>query len=300
MPPLTSNLIELKNLAAHIAEFLSKSHLNIRLHEAREKEDVNVGHHSVVTKADLAAQGLILQELSKANPNTFFLTEEKTEEEFKLIVPSNLHELDTQLVKIIDPLDGTSQYAAGLYEWSVSLGEFNSGVHEGGVIAAPKVLDGLMIWGQRGRGVYAEVGNKEFICTISKESKKLKDAVVLIGPDLFFLKPFSKFLHTFSEQVRTTNCVGSCALGLALVALGKIDALIQPVQCPWDWGAGYPLVEEAGYQTLFYHYRNGKLEQLSKPDIESYDPVKRNTAFMAGRSEIVEGLWAILEKTWGD
>lgn len=273
-----------------------------------EKGDLNVGHHAIVTKDDVGAQGLILEHLSAGFGGAFFITEEKEHAgrfKEKLLTDERLSLFYNSLVFLVDPLDGSSQKNNELYEYSVSIGTAINGEHVNGAIYAPDVRGGLIVSGTRGGGV-SVVERNLFKNTEGRvAANPIKKSVVLVGVDLFILPQFSRFLYEFSPQVRTTNSIGSCALGLALVAAGRVDAIVQPVQCPWDWSAGYPLVEEAGGKFQFYYYGDGKNQRnensvapLKRPDLLSYSSEKRNTAFIAGNPKTVDWLFETLQRTW--
>lgn len=258
-------------------------------------EDV-VGHHAIVTKNDQQAQKTILNTLSSKFPKANFLTEEKATGG-NIINTENYKEiLNKELVFGIDPLDGTSQYKNNLYEWSVSIGIMKNGEHVGGAITAPAVLNGISIVGEKYNGAWLKLNNQWKKAAVRKET--IKNSVIYVGPDIFWMKQYNDFINKISKEARTTNCVGSCALGLALVACGRIDALIQPVQCPWDYFAGYPLVETAGGKFQFYNYRDGIPIPMLKPDLESYNPTARNTAFIAGNPSTVNWLFETLLTEW--
>lgn len=90
------------------------------------------------------------------------------------------------------------------------------------------------------------------------------------------------------------NSNGSCALPLGLVAAGRADALIQPLQCPWDWAAGKLLVEEAGGSIVFYEFDNNKIKPLDKLELRHYNPEKRAVGFIAGNEKIVREITDLL------
>jgi len=262
-----------------------------------EKSDPNVGHHAIVTKADAGIQEFILSSLSLSFPDARFITEEKAggftqaisrDEDLVILKDGN------GLVFGIDPLDGTSMFQNQLWESSVSIGVMENGRHIGGGISAPYIRGGISVVGERERGVFLNEGGTDLWSQVFVRDHLLKQSVIFIGPDIFFMDRFNRFVNEFSRQVRTTSCMGSCALGLAMVAAGRIDAFIQPVQCPWDWFAGYPLVEEAGGKVQFYHYREGRIVPLPEPDLPSYSPTGRNTAFIAGSPVIVDFLFGSL------
>lgn len=264
-----------------------------------------LGHHAVVTPTDLATQELILHDLLERHPDAWFITEEKVDQAggFSVLTDDSLDRLRRGVGYGVDPLDGTSQFARDLYEYSVSIGVMIDGQHIGGAIAAPAVRGGLMLVGESGAGVFLNevMGDSLTLKPVDclKKVGRMEDSMMCVGPDVFLsLDRYGMFLQTVSRLCRTVNCIGSCALGLALVALGRIDALIQPAHYPWDWFAGLPLVREVGGVVRFYHYRRGGIEFLDEPDRESYSSVKRNTAFIAGAPWLVEKLAVMLVARW--
>ena len=171
------------------------------------------------------------------------------------------------------------------------------GLHVGGVISAPEVLGGFTAVGERGKGVFIRERGEGLRPVIRITGRPFRESVVFLGLDMHFLPQFSDFNRRAASEVQTTSST-TCALGLAYLAAGRIDAFGQPAQAPWDWAAGYPLIEEAGGIFQFYHYREGAVAPLSGPDIHSYDPVKRNAAFIAGQADLVRRLFALLQETW--
>lgn len=298
------------NAAIHAAESGLRAALesrSIKKDEGRiKKGDANLAHHAIVTAADRDAQKAIFKKLHAQFPNAFFIMEEKIDKyNAKVITNESLSQIleNGSLTFGIDPLDGTSQFKNKLYEWSISVGVMKNGKHTGGAIISRGVLNGITVIGEKTKGVYCIeesdlVTFEKKISEIRVSNREPKNSMVYIGVDPFFMPAYNRFKNKAGKVCRTMNSVGSCALGLALVAAGRVDALVQPVQSCWDWFAGYPLVEEAGGKFLFYHYRNGKPVIMEKPDIASYDLVERNTAFIAGNPKLVNLLWELLEKNW--
>lgn len=273
-----------------------------RTRYGRLKDDQNVGHHSVVTESDLAAERAIQECVIQRDPNAFFITEEGGCDRYKNNIFKNEERFGIDRFNSpifgIDPIDGTSSFARRLYEWSVSVGVLLYGDHIGGAILAPEIFGGTHIVGAKGEGVFLATNNEKNLLECHISENQPKERIIAFGPDIFWNKAYSEFVVSVSKQIRTSLGAGSSALGLALIAMGRLDGLVEPVQCPWDWFAGYPIVEEAGGKVIFYHCRNGKPERLQKPDPESYDVIHRNTAFIAGTPDCAEWLFETLEKNW--
>lgn len=200
-------------------------------------------------------------------------------------------------VFVVDPLDGTSFRKRQLPGWSVSIGVVSQGKHVGGAIYAPETARGLLLTGSESEVVRCEEPPGSESTTPRILARAKKESIVFIGLDLHFIEQFSQFISVFSKQVQTVSST-SCALGLAYLCTGRIDAFVQPVQSVWDWAAGYPLVLQAGGKFQFYHYRNGFPEPMDQPDLPSYSPTVRNTAFIAGNPDVVDWLFETLCRNW--
>jgi fructose-1,6-bisphosphatase/inositol monophosphatase family enzyme len=271
------------------------------------KFDAGYGHSSSSTSADALSQQLILQKLRQRFANACILTEEKPGNEDRLsliLTRDTLYMMQAGITFGVDPIDGTSEFKNGLYEWALSIGVMRDGVHMGGAIYAPAIRGGILVVGERGKGAFlSEAGKKlrkvRVSSRIASSEEDRKKLVIYLGCDFHWLPEFAAFEKAFAKQVNRTKSTGSCAVGLAMVAAGKVDVLIQPVQKPWDWFAGYPLVEEAGGKFQFYHYREGTIEPLAKPDLVGYDPKRPNLAFIAGNPELVDWLFELLLANYG-
>ncbi len=263
--------------------------------------DAGYKHNSRTTSGDAFSQQLILRKLRRKFPDAHILTEEKagTEDSLsRIVTASKLSEMFRGNTFGIDPVDGTSEFWRGLYEWALSIGVMQEGIHTGGAIYAPTIRGGMLVAGERGNGVFlSEAGRKPRRVRVS--SRTIKEAVIYMGCDFHWLESFTSFEKSFAKIVNRTKSTGSCAVGLAAVAAGKVDVLIQPAQKPWDWFAGYPLVEEAGGKFQLYHYREGIIEPLPGPDMEGYRADRPNLAFIAGNPELVDWLFALLLANYG-
>ena len=110
-----------------------------------------------------------------------------------------------------------------------------------------KFATDLLFFTSRGNGAFLEQNGRKQGIEVGK-CDNMKDAYGIFGPDCTLAKypVHNRLMSRLGDIARTTNMNGSCALALGLVAAGRADALIQPLQSPWDWAAGKVLVEEAG------------------------------------------------------
>ncbi len=203
------------------------------------------GTYDLVTDADKAANELIRQRLLSAFPMSFVIAEEDEDTASQL---KSMQEND--LVWLVDPLDGTTNYAKHIPHAAVSIAAYRprEGVPLVGVVYDP--------W--RNECFTAALGQGAYLngqpISVSQTSE-IADAVLatgfgydkdsnadnnLVENDYFCLK---------SLGVRR---FGAAALDLAWVAAGRFDAFWERSLKPWDLAAGMLLVSEAGGQVSTY------------------------------------------------
>ncbi len=261
-----------------------------RAKKVKTKEDMYVGHHAVVSGSDYKSQKAILKALS-GDKESFFITEENVKDKRfreRLISAEKLESLRSSRVYIIDELDGSSSFSIGHYEWAISIGYVDKLLHKAGAIFAPKINGGTLFYASSGKGAYMKNGDKTK--RIEVANRNLRDSYVIVGPDCFFTKypKHNKLLTRLGDKARTMNVNGSCALALGLVASGRADALVQPLQCPWDWAAGKLIVEEARGKIIFYEMHQGSVKPLDSLEYRHYNPERREAGFIAGNPKLTD------------
>ena len=150
----------------------------------------------------------------------------------------------TEFRWIVDPIDGTTNFAHGVPWFAVSIALERRGTLVAGVVFDP-AGDELFV-AERGRGAYLLLSEgRAQRLTVSK-TNVLGSALVGAGlPNPPRRAPFSPFLSRFADLTREIRVLGSAALHLAYVAAGRLDAFIEPDLSAWDIAAGVLLVEEA-------------------------------------------------------
>jgi myo-inositol-1(or 4)-monophosphatase len=147
---------------------------------------------------------------------------------------------------IVDPIDGTVNFAHGLPIWSVAIGLMVGGAAEVGVIAAP-VLD-WTFWGRRGGGGWYRQGRDDGRLAVSAVAP-LGSALLVTGfPYDRATSPrnnFAQWEH-FQRVAGACRRLGAASLDLCLVARGWFDGYWERGLGAWDCAAGALLVEEAG------------------------------------------------------
>jgi fructose-1,6-bisphosphatase/inositol monophosphatase family enzyme len=297
----------LAGAAAADAELRSKSRS-----VAQEKGDLDVGHHAIVTSADLASQSAVLSVLARREQNSLFLTEEivKAESPYRprMLTLETLSLLQKVSAYVIDELDGTSSAYGGHYEWSVSNGVVVRLQSVAGAVYAPCINGGELFFAARGNGAFSRKGiayskTEPAVRLEVQNPDALKNAYVVLGPDCYLDRypAHQKLLLELGNKCRTTNSIGSAAVGLGLVAAGRIHALIQPLHSPWDWAAGWSIVEEAGGKVIFFEMPSGGDNtrivgaRVDTPRAEHYHPTQRQLGFVAAAPAFAEELWERLK-----
>jgi myo-inositol-1(or 4)-monophosphatase len=190
------------------------------------------GPHDLVTQIDNLAEETIIQTIHEANPRHCILAEESGE----------MIRDDKDVRWIIDPLDGTVNFAHGIPYFCVSIGVEFKGKMEHGVIYDP-ILQELFV-ASRGKG--AKLNDKRI--RVSDETK-VENALIATHLPIIHPKALKRYLQTFGPFLEACGQVrqpGAAALMLAYVACGRFDAHFQADLKIWDLAAGTLMVQEAG------------------------------------------------------
>lgn len=195
---------------------------------------VKVGYKGLinpVTEADRSSQELIFRILKKNFPGHSILGEEGKG-------PASLGEYSW----IVDPLDGTVNYIHNLPIFSVSIGLLHNGEVVSGVVHAPLLNETFIA--QKGAGAWLN-GKRIAVSPTSRLIRSL--AVTGFSYDVYS-RPGAvmRRLVRVSSRVQGIRRLGSAALDLAYVALGRFEAFWEQGLSPWDVAAGSLIVREAG------------------------------------------------------
>ncbi len=242
------------------------------------------------TEADTGGQLLAIAGLHEEFSAARFLAEEEGNP-----FPGNFtSELDFSL----DMIDGTTPNRRKLFFWCSAIGVGRNGDHVGGVVHAPEVRGGLTIAAERGVGTFLwEHGDTEPTkVSIGELDPK---PLISLGLDVLRGETYGKFVAALPKNLKPRGIAESGALGLALVAAGRLDAIIQSPQMPWDWCGGLPMVREAGGAFQCFHIEGGKVVPVEKPTAIDYSTDKQVLGFVAGHPKIIPDLFAILQENVG-
>lgn len=203
------------------------------------------GRQNIVTEYDHISENIILDKIKSNFPTHTILAEEGGLSQ--AINPESP-------LWIIDPLDGTSNFAHQIPLFGISVAVEHRGSGLFGIIYQP--LSNELFIAIKGQGAYF---NGKQIHT--SHAKGLDDALIHIGLPSHKTENRTisiEALNRFNQTHVTTRNIGSAALALAYVAAGKLDGLWMNNLHPWDWAAGKILVEEAGGNVSLY-YKEGQI-----------------------------------------
>jgi myo-inositol-1(or 4)-monophosphatase len=195
---------------------------------------------SIVTWADRAAEAAILDVITARFPDHAVLSEEGGG-------GAHAHDAgdggDGRPTWIIDPLDGTSNYAHGIPFACSSVA-----VRVGDAIAAGAVFDpfrGELFTARRDGGAWLGEERLTVTPTVDLSAALVCTGVQTDDPDA--IDAFGRRMVALVRRCRGVRCIGSPALCLAYVAAGRIDAFVErDATYAWDVGAGAVLITEAG------------------------------------------------------
>jgi myo-inositol-1(or 4)-monophosphatase len=230
------------SLAEGAGVVLRKYFMKVR----RIEHKLNAG---IVTEADKAAEADVLKKIFRNYPNSSIITEESGE-----------FRRESSLCWILDPLDGTTNYAHGFPWFCVSIGLFEDGKPRAGIVFNP--ISGEKFTAEAGKG--ARLNGKPI-----RVSKTKDLGYSLLGTGFYYSK--GERLRREMEYFRRMNQValgvrrpGAAALDLACVAAGRFDGFWERGLSPWDMAAGWLLIQEAGGQLTDY---SGKPTDIFGPEI---------------------------------
>ncbi|MDX1673127.1 MAG: inositol monophosphatase family protein [Balneolaceae bacterium] len=190
------------------------------------------GKNDLVTDADLETENLILEKLSEAFPDDQILAEET----------SKNHILPEERTWMIDPIDGTTNFAHGFPVFCVSIALWEEQEAKIGVVL--EVNKEELFHAVKGEGAYL---NDRPISVSSVEDPQY----AMIGTgfpynDLSLIKNYVRFFEWLLYRTQGIRRPGAASYDLCCVAAGRFDGFYEYSLNPWDVGAASIIVREAG------------------------------------------------------
>lgn len=201
------------------------------------------GKANLVTKADVASQKAVLDVIRRNFPQHDYLAEEDA-----------VKNTGADYTWVIDPIDGTTNFAHTFPQCSVSVALFYKDEPVLGGVANPAT--GETFLARKGKGATLN-GKKIHVSKITKLDQSL--LVTGFPYNRFTRMPalltrFERFLNSCHDVRR----LGSAALDLCWLAAGRTDGYWEDNLNPWDVGAGILILQEAGGKVTDYRGRKYK------------------------------------------
>ena len=205
--------------------------------------------NDLVTEADHASEKAIIGLIQSQFPDHFILSEETgeiaTTSEYKWI---------------IDPIDGTVNFANGIPICCVSVGLEKEGTIIMGAVYNPIINE--FYFAEKGKGAF--LNDKKI--SVSKKTKVIESCLVTGFPYTYLDTPNGP-LQVFEKLIRQgipVRRLGSAAIDLCWVAAGRFDGFYEHKLQAWDSAAGFLMVEEAGGKVTDY---KGEYYSVYQPHI---------------------------------
>lgn len=177
---------------------------------------------------DKASEKRIIELINKKIPDHGFLAEEAA-------VPRDTDEC----VWVIDPLDGTTNYAHEYLSFAVSIALEIRRVIQVGVVFDPVHRE--LFYATKGGGAFLN-GNPVRVSTV----KNLRKGLIGSGFPYNISDRHIKYFNHFLMKTQGLRRDGSAALDLCYVAMGRFDGFFELGLMPWDTAAGGLILSEAG------------------------------------------------------
>ena len=195
-------------------------------HDVQYKGEINI-----VTEADRLSEELIVERITRRVPRHGILTEES---------PEKINGSESRW--IIDPLDGTTNYAHGYPVFAVSIALEVKGIITLGAVYNP-MADEFFV-AEKNAGSYL---NGRPLNVSSTES--LSRSLLATGFPYDIRTNRNNNINYFKSMALNAQAIrraGSAAFDLACIAAGRFDGFWELKLAPWDTAAGWLIVEEAG------------------------------------------------------
>ncbi|HOE69072.1 MAG TPA: inositol monophosphatase family protein [Candidatus Omnitrophota bacterium] len=213
-----------------LLEAIGKAGKVVRAAFGKEQRITKKGTFNLVTEVDKASEKAALSVILKRFPEHSILAEESPEVK------------GSGGCWIIDPIDGTTNFAHGFPLVSISIAFERNGLLEMGAVLDPTRNE--LFFAERGKGALLN-GRRIGVSRV----KKLVDALVVTGFPYDRKKnpgDYLAMLGAFLTKVQCIRRTGSAALDLCYVAAGRFDGYYEMKLNPWDKAAGMLIAEEAG------------------------------------------------------
>jgi len=214
------------NLAKQAGLFILAENKNFSLDKVEEKT-----FNQLVSYVDKTAEEMLVAGLQKLLPQAGFITEEAT-----------IATEQKELMWIIDPLDGTTNFIHKLPVFSVSIGLMQNNELILGVVYECNRDEMFFAW----KGSKAFLNNEQIFV---KQNTELSKSLLATGFPYYDFEVMENYLATLKYLMVNTQGMrrmGSAAVDLAYTACGRFDGFFEYGLHPWDVAGGAFIVQQAG------------------------------------------------------
>lgn len=213
--------------------------------EQRAESSVSISlkaDRNLVTTADLASEKAIIETILTAFPGHKILAEESSNN----TTPSDFC---AGPVWVIDPIDGTTNYAHGHNQVGVSIAFAVDGVVQAGAVLAP--FQGEIFTATRGGGAFCN--DKPIRCS---DTSLLSDSLIATGfpYERSNVENICARLGRLLRTCRDIRRLGAASLDICWVACGRLDVFYEETLMPWDGAAGCLIAKESGCRVGHFPY----------------------------------------------
>lgn len=233
--------INVCTLAKQTGKFIMHENINFTYDKVEEKT-----FNQLVSYVDKTAEEMLVSGLQKLLPQAGFITEEAT------IVTQQ-----KELMWIVDPLDGTTNFIHSLPVFSVSIGLMENN----------ELILGVVYECNRDEMFYAWKGSKAYLnnkVINVNQNAELSKSLLATGFPYYDFEVMENYLNTLKYLMVNTQGMrrmGSAAVDLAYTACGRFDGFFEYGLHPWDVAGGAFIVQQAG----------GKISTFSGTDNYVFD-----------------------------
>ncbi len=188
--------------------------------------------YNLVSDADLESERTIVEVIRRRFPNDAVLGEE-----------SHRDDVNAQRLWVVDPIDGTTNFAHGIPHFAVSIAFYEAGQPRCGVVYNPVREDWYLA--ERGRGAFHN-GQAVRVTPAERLDQVLIGAGFYYDRGAMMEATLAAIRDLFRQNIHGIRRFGTASLDLAQVGCGLYGAYFEYTLSPWDFAAGALFVDEAG------------------------------------------------------
>lgn len=217
--------------------------INIVIEASRlmQTEDFSISQKgsvsNIVTSSDIAVQEFLCRKLSTLLPGCGFICEEE-----------DMRDTQHEYLWIIDPIDGTANYARGIRECGICVGLWHEGRMELAAVYLPRTDE--LFTARRGEGAFLRHPHSALPPQqIHVSQRPFADAIMCTALSVYrkqYARISSEIILETFLQCNDIRRFGSAASELCYLALGHCELYFEYMLSPWDFAAASLILEEAG------------------------------------------------------